>query len=144
MVWKLGKHIIEGITITITQKMIQVSVKVCGSQRRYFEYITCQTALHCCHEKNRQLLVKENLLLCFFSINQFFAAIEEETTKKTQISCESFISLVKLFLENYSGQITTCNSRIYKTNQIFRHFMTFAMSKCGWLILHEMIVTNRH
>ena len=141
MVWKLGKHIIEGITIAITQKTVQVSVKVCGSQRRYFEYIKCQTALHCCHEKNRQLLVKENLLLCFFSINQFFVAIEEETTKKAYISYESFTSSVKLFLENYSGQITTCNSRIY---QIFRHFMTFAMSKCGWLILHEMIVANRH
>ena len=144
MVRKLGKHIIDGIIIIITKKTIQVSVKVCLSQRRYFEYITCQKALLCCHEKNGQVLVKENLLLCFFSVNQFLLTIAEETTKKAQISCESFTSLVKLFLENYPGQTATCSFRIYKTNQILRHFMTFAMSRCGWLILHEMIVTNNH
>ena len=144
MVRKLGKHIIDGIIIIITKKTIQVSVKVCLSQRRYFEYITCQKALLCCHEKNGQVLVKENLLLCFFSVNQFLLTIAEETTKKAQISCESFTSLVKLILENYPGQTATCSFRIYKTNQILRHFMTFAMSKCGWLIFHEMIATNRH
>ena len=82
--------------------MILLSVKVYGWERRYFEYITCKKVLLCFHEKNRKLLVKENLHLRFFQLaSQFLAAIAEETTKKTHISYESLPRLVKLFLEKY-------------------------------------------
>ena len=118
--------------------MMQLSVKIYGYQRRYFQYITCKKALLCCHEKNRWLLVKENLCFRFFLVSQLFTATAEKTNKKAQISYKSFPRLVKLFIQNYLGQTDTCNVLIYKINKIFRHFMAFLMSKCGRLILHEM------
>ena len=83
---------------------MQLLVKVYGYQRTYFDYIICKKALLCYHEKNLQLLVKENLRLRVFSVSYFLAAIVEETTKKNQISYKSFQRLVKLQARNQRGE----------------------------------------
>ena len=125
---------------------IAISKSLYGYQRRYFEYITCKKALLCCYEKNRQLLVKKKIRQSVFPVGQFLAATAEETTKKAQISYQSFPRLVKLFIENYPGQKVICSFCIYKINQIFRYFMTCLVSKYERLILHEMIkqITDLH
>ena len=118
--------------------MMQLSVKVYGYQRRYFQYITCKKALLYCHEKTASYLSKKISVLGFFLVSQLFTATAEKANKKAQISYKSFPRLVKLFIQNYPGQTGTCNVLIYKINKIFRHFMAFLMSKCGRLNLHEM------
>ena len=120
---------VNGILYTVKYKlklMMQLSVKVQGYI--FLEYIASKKAILCCHEQNRQLLVKENFRLRVFSVSQFLFEIAEDTTKKAQISYESFPRLVKLIIENYLGQIITCSFLIYKINQISRHFVTFLIS----------------
>ena len=119
--------------------MMQLSVKVYGYQRRYFQYITCKKAL--CFVVTRRIasyLSKKISVLGFFLVSQLFTATAEKANKKAQISYKSFPRLVKLLIQNYPGQTDTCNVLIYKINKIFRHFMAFLMSKCGRLNLHEM------
>ena len=115
------------------ETILSLEAEVAGSPRDALE--GKWVILLCCHEKNRQLFVKENLRLRVFLVNQFMAATAEKTTMKAQISYESFVSLVKLFKENYPDQTVTFS------------FQFVLMSKSGWLILHVVVkakITDLH